>query len=174
VTVGICCLSIFMIAIDTMVVNLALPLIEVPSTGWRSPPVLAASGASGAAVVLLVGWEGSCADPLIDLRVFRGLPFSGALAITASAFACLGGFLFLTTLYLQVKRHDPRRVRYREPPDMAGDRHVRIRRLAAEPGVNIRWALQAAARGLGQSEDATPFDQLLNEAEGERASMPNQ
>jgi EmrB/QacA subfamily drug resistance transporter len=76
-------------------------IIEGPSAGWRSPPVLATFGASAAALVLLVGWERRCADPLIDLRVFRSLPFSGALAITVSAFACLGGFLFLTTLYLQ-------------------------------------------------------------------------
>jgi EmrB/QacA subfamily drug resistance transporter len=76
-------------------------IIEVPSTGWRSPHVLAAFGASAAAVVLLVGWERRCANPVIDLRVFRSIRFSGALAITVSTFACLGGFLFLTTLYLQ-------------------------------------------------------------------------
>ena len=76
-------------------------IIGGPSTGWRSPPVLAMFGACAAAVVLLVGWERRCADPLIDLRVFRSIPFSGALVITVCAFACLGGFLFLTTLYLQ-------------------------------------------------------------------------
>jgi EmrB/QacA subfamily drug resistance transporter len=76
-------------------------IIEGPSTGWRSPPVLAMFGASAAAVVLLIGWERRCADPLIDLRVFRSIRFSGALAITVCTFACLGGFLFLTTLYLQ-------------------------------------------------------------------------
>jgi len=79
-------------------------IIQGPATGWRSPPVLAMFGTSGAAVVLLVCWERRCADPLIDLRVFRSIPFSGALAITVCAFACLGGFLFLTTLYLQEVR----------------------------------------------------------------------
>jgi EmrB/QacA subfamily drug resistance transporter len=76
-------------------------IIEGPSTGWRSVPILAMFGASAAAFVLLVGWERRRTDPLIDLRVFRSIPFSGALAITVGAFACLGGFLFLTTLYLQ-------------------------------------------------------------------------
>jgi EmrB/QacA subfamily drug resistance transporter len=76
-------------------------IIEGPSTGWRSAPVLAAFGASAAAVVLFVGWERRRADPLIDLRVFASIRFSGALAATVCAFACLGGFLFLTTLYLQ-------------------------------------------------------------------------
>jgi predicted MFS family arabinose efflux permease len=76
-------------------------IIEGPSIGWRSPAVLAMFGACAATVVLLVGWERRRADPLIDLRVFRSIPFSGALVITVCAFACLGGFLFLTTLYLQ-------------------------------------------------------------------------
>jgi MFS family permease len=56
---------------------------------------------SAAALVLLTGWERRRADPLIELRVFRSAPFIGALMITVAAFACLGGFLFLTTLYLQ-------------------------------------------------------------------------
>ncbi|MGY0067205.1 MFS transporter [Streptomyces sp. QTS137] len=40
-------------------------------------------------------------EPLIDLRFFRSAPFSGATVIAVSAFAALGGFLFLSTLYLQ-------------------------------------------------------------------------
>jgi MFS family permease len=45
------------------------------------------------------GWlrQGS----LIDLRFFRSAPFSGATVIAVCAFAALGGFLFLNTLYLQ-------------------------------------------------------------------------
>ena len=37
----------------------------------------------------------------IDLRFFRSAPFSGATVIAVCAFAALGGFLFLNTLYLQ-------------------------------------------------------------------------
>jgi MFS family permease len=40
-------------------------------------------------------------EPLIDLRFFRSAPFSGATIIAICAFAALGGFLFLNTLYLQ-------------------------------------------------------------------------
>ncbi|MEU5164518.1 MFS transporter [Streptomyces sp. NPDC020875] len=40
-------------------------------------------------------------EPLIDLRFFRSAPFSGATVIAIAAFAALGGFLFLNTLYLQ-------------------------------------------------------------------------
>ena len=37
----------------------------------------------------------------MDLRFFRSAPFTGATLIAVSAFAALGGFLFLNTLYLQ-------------------------------------------------------------------------
>ena len=35
------------------------------------------------------------AEPLIDLRFFASVPFSGATLIAVAAFASLGGFLFL-------------------------------------------------------------------------------
>jgi EmrB/QacA subfamily drug resistance transporter len=76
-------------------------IIEGPSAGWRSPAVLTAFAASATALLLLVSWERRRVDPLVELRVFRSARFSGALVITVCAFACLGGFLFLTTLYLQ-------------------------------------------------------------------------
>jgi EmrB/QacA subfamily drug resistance transporter len=76
-------------------------IIQGPSAGWRSAPVLALFAVAAAALVLLIGWERRRADPLIELRVFRNTAFSGAVVITVCAFACLGGFLFLTTLYLQ-------------------------------------------------------------------------
>jgi EmrB/QacA subfamily drug resistance transporter len=79
-------------------------IIEGPAQGWRSVPILAVFAASAAALAAFVTWERRRADPLIDLRVFRSVRFSGALAITVCSFACLGGFLFLTTLDLQDAR----------------------------------------------------------------------
>jgi EmrB/QacA subfamily drug resistance transporter len=76
-------------------------IIEGPSAGWLSPLIVAAFVVSAAALVLLVRWEHRRAEPLIDLRVFRSAPFTGALVITLCAFTGLGGFLFLTSLYLQ-------------------------------------------------------------------------
>jgi EmrB/QacA subfamily drug resistance transporter len=76
-------------------------IIEGPSAGWRSAPVLGVFVASAAALGAFVAWERRRAEPLIDLRVFRSVPFTGALVITVCAFTCLGGFLFLTTLSLQ-------------------------------------------------------------------------
>jgi EmrB/QacA subfamily drug resistance transporter len=76
-------------------------IIEGPSAGWRSPLILAVFAAAAAALLLLLAWERRPAEPLIDLRVFRSASFSGALVICVCVFAALGGFLFLTTLYLQ-------------------------------------------------------------------------
>ncbi|TQK44493.1 EmrB/QacA subfamily drug resistance transporter [Streptomyces sp. SLBN-118] len=56
------------------------------------------------AVVALAGlllYEPRRREPLIDLRFFRSAPFSGATVIAVCAFAALGGFLFVNTLYLQ-------------------------------------------------------------------------
>jgi EmrB/QacA subfamily drug resistance transporter len=76
-------------------------IIEGPSAGWLSPLIVGMFVASAVALVLFVGWEQRRAEPLIDLRVFRSVPFSGALVITLCAFTGLGGFLFMTSLYLQ-------------------------------------------------------------------------
>ena len=40
-------------------------------------------------------------EPLVDMRYFRSVPFSGAALIGVVALATTGGFLFLNTLYLQ-------------------------------------------------------------------------
>jgi EmrB/QacA subfamily drug resistance transporter len=79
-------------------------IIEGPSAGWRAPVIIVAFAVAAASLVALVSWERRRAQPLIDMRVFRSVPFSMALVITVSSFACLGGFLFLTTLYLQDAR----------------------------------------------------------------------
>ncbi len=51
--------------------------------------------------VALVRYELRRDEPLIEIRFFRSAPLSGASAIAVLAFAGLGGFLFLNTLYLQ-------------------------------------------------------------------------
>ena len=49
----------------------------------------------------LVAYELRRDEPLLEMRFFRSVPFSGATAIAVCAFAAQGGFLFLNTLYLQ-------------------------------------------------------------------------
>jgi EmrB/QacA subfamily drug resistance transporter len=79
--------------------SLTYAIIEAPSTPLASvaPPAVVAL----AALTGLLWYEPRRAEPLIDLRFFRSAPFSGATVIAISAFAALGGFLFLSTLYLQ-------------------------------------------------------------------------
>jgi EmrB/QacA subfamily drug resistance transporter len=79
-------------------------IIEGPKTGWTSPAILGLFGGSLACFVGLVLYELRREEPLIEMRFFRSAPFSGASAIAVLAFATLGGFLFLNTLYLQAVR----------------------------------------------------------------------
>ncbi|WP_112469896.1 MFS transporter [Streptomyces triticisoli] len=79
--------------------SLTYAIIEAPAAGLARilPFVVVAL----AAVLGLLWYEPRRTEPLIDLRFFRSAPFSGATVVAISAFAALGGFLFLSTLYLQ-------------------------------------------------------------------------
>jgi EmrB/QacA subfamily drug resistance transporter len=79
-------------------------IIEGPDAGWSSPRITGCFALSAAALAGLIRYEPRRQDPLIDLRFFRSVPFSAATVIAISAFAGLGGFLFLNTLYLQEVR----------------------------------------------------------------------
>lgn len=80
-------------------------IIEGAEAGWTSPLITGCFTAAAVAVAGLVRYERRRADPLIDMRFFRSVPFAGATVIAVSGFAALGGFLFLNTLYLQDQRH---------------------------------------------------------------------
>ncbi|MER5182179.1 MFS transporter [Streptomyces sp. NPDC002896] len=81
--------------------SLTYAIIEAPAAGLTSPLILACAAVALCALVGLLAYEPRRDEPLIDLRFFRSAPFSGAVGIAVSAFAALGGFLFLSTLYLQ-------------------------------------------------------------------------
>ena len=76
-------------------------IIEGAEAGWGSARIVGAFATSLLALGGLLAYEPRRADPLIDLRFFRSVPFSAAIATSVSAFAAFGGFLFLNTLYLQ-------------------------------------------------------------------------
>ncbi len=59
---------------------------------------------SVACAVALVLYELRRRDPLLEMRFFRSAPLAGASAIAVCLSAALGGFLFMTTLYLQQVR----------------------------------------------------------------------
>ncbi|MGW7128904.1 MFS transporter [Streptomyces bobili] len=79
--------------------SLTYAIIEAPEAGLGTSLPFAAVAL--AALLGLLRYEPRRDEPLIDLRFFRSAPFSGATVIAVSAFAALGGFLFLSTLYLQ-------------------------------------------------------------------------
>ena len=85
----------------TMLASLIYAIIEAPGAGWTSARTLGFFSVAAAAFTGLIYWEPRRDEPLIDLRFFRSAPFSGATVIAVCAFAALGGFLFLNTLYLQ-------------------------------------------------------------------------
>ncbi|MGW4730600.1 MFS transporter [Streptomyces shenzhenensis] len=78
---------------------LTYAIIEAPHAGAGT--VLPFAAVALIALLGLLRYEPRRPEPLIDLRFFRSAPFSGATVIAISAFAALGGFLFLSTLYLQ-------------------------------------------------------------------------
>lgn len=81
--------------------SLVYAIIEGPQHGWGSAEILGLFALSAVALTSLILYEPRRNEPLLDLRFFRSAPFSGAAVIAISAFAALGGFLFLNTLYLQ-------------------------------------------------------------------------
>ncbi|MGW7515049.1 MFS transporter [Streptomyces sp. NPDC054796] len=72
--------------------------------GWTSPLILGCFAVSACALVSLVLYERRREEPLIDLRFFHSVPFTGATFTAVTAFSALAGFLFLNTLYLQNDR----------------------------------------------------------------------
>jgi EmrB/QacA subfamily drug resistance transporter len=84
--------------------SLTYALIEGPAYGWGSVRILSLLAVAVIALAVFLGYEPRRREPLVDLRFFRSLPFSGATLIAVSAMGALGGFLFLNTLYLQEVR----------------------------------------------------------------------
>jgi EmrB/QacA subfamily drug resistance transporter len=81
--------------------SLTYSIIEGPSAGWLSGQSAALFGLAALALAVLLPYEARRREPLLELRFFRSVPFSSASVIAICAFAALGGFLFLNTLYLQ-------------------------------------------------------------------------
>ena len=90
-----CALS--MAALTTLVWG----IIEAPVRGWGDAAVISAFLL---AVVLLFGfavWERRCAQPMLDVQLFREPRFSAASAAIALAFFAMFGTVFFLTQYLQ-------------------------------------------------------------------------
>jgi EmrB/QacA subfamily drug resistance transporter len=84
-----------------LLASLTYAIIEAPSRGWTSSLILAVFAVSALSLLAFLAREARVHEPLVDLRFFRSVPFASATVIAAAAFAGLGGFLFLNTIYLQ-------------------------------------------------------------------------
>ena len=84
--------------------TLTYAIIEAGDAGWSSTQVRASAIIAVAAGIGFVARERRAPEPLIDLRFFRSVPFTGATLTAIAAFTALGGFLLVTNLYLQGDR----------------------------------------------------------------------
>ncbi|MGW0367131.1 MFS transporter [Streptomyces sp. NPDC002990] len=111
-------------------------IIEGPSLGWTSPPVLAAFAAAAVLNSCFLLWQARCPQPMLPLHFLRDMRISGsALALSLMAFALLGA-LFVLTLYLQgILGYTPQQAGIRTLP------------LAAALAVGAVTALPLLARG---------------------------
>jgi EmrB/QacA subfamily drug resistance transporter len=87
-----------------MLATLTFGVIEGPTDGWGSVTIVGCFAAAAIACASLITVERRRFQPLLEVRFFRSAPFSGASVIAVLAFAGMGGFLFLNTLYLQDTR----------------------------------------------------------------------
>jgi EmrB/QacA subfamily drug resistance transporter len=79
-------------------------LIEGPRIGWSSPPALGGYALVAAAIAGFARVEARRADPLMDLALFRRVPFAAAVFGAVLVFVGLNATLLLGTLYLQHAR----------------------------------------------------------------------
>jgi len=84
-----------------MMVSVTYGIIEGPGAGWGSALIVGCFVLGAVALAGLLIYEPRREEPLLDLRLFRSAPFTGATVIAVCAFGALAGFLFLTTIYLQ-------------------------------------------------------------------------
>ncbi|XVV09234.1 MFS transporter [Actinoplanes sp. CA-131856] len=92
------------IIVLVLLASVTYGIIEGPGSGFTSPEILGCFLLGAAALAALLIYEPRRTEPLIELKFFRSVPFSGATLIAVSAFGSLAGFLFLNTLYLQDTR----------------------------------------------------------------------
>jgi EmrB/QacA subfamily drug resistance transporter len=85
----------------TGLIALAWAVIEAPSDGWTSGPVLAAFALALVALGAFVQRQRRIREPLLDVGLFRNPRFSAASSTVMVLFFALFGFLFLATQYLQ-------------------------------------------------------------------------
>jgi EmrB/QacA subfamily drug resistance transporter len=76
-------------------------LIEGPTKGWTSTPVLGAFVGGITLLAVFLWWERTTPTPMLDINFFRNRRFSAASAAITLTFMALMGMIFGLTQYLQ-------------------------------------------------------------------------
>jgi EmrB/QacA subfamily drug resistance transporter len=82
-------------------------IIQSTSLGWTSPLIVGLLAVAALGVAGIGGYEPRRTDPLLELRLFRSVPFTSAIVMALFALCGFGAFLFVTTQYLQDVRGLP-------------------------------------------------------------------
>jgi predicted MFS family arabinose efflux permease len=82
-------------------------IIESASLGWTSPLIVGLLAVAALGVAGILRYEPRRADPLLELRLFRSVPFTSAIVMALFALCGFGAFLFVTIQYLQNVRGLP-------------------------------------------------------------------
>jgi EmrB/QacA subfamily drug resistance transporter len=83
---------------------LVYAITESRVLGWTSPVIIGLLVVAALGVAGLAVHEPRRADPLLELRLFRSIPFTAAIVTAMFGLCGFGAFLFLTTQYLQEVR----------------------------------------------------------------------
>jgi EmrB/QacA subfamily drug resistance transporter len=89
------------VLVMALLATLTFAIIESPRSGWSSAAAVIPLVVAAACLLGLLAYEPRRAEPLIEFRFFRSVPFAGATLTAVCAFGGYSGFLFLNTLYLQ-------------------------------------------------------------------------
>jgi EmrB/QacA subfamily drug resistance transporter len=76
-------------------------IIEAPSHGWTSMPIVVAFLLAAVILIAFVTWELRSNHPMLDVRFFKNPRFTAASSAISLVFFALFGSLFIVTLYLQ-------------------------------------------------------------------------
>jgi len=76
-------------------------VIEGPTRGWGTGPVLGAFALGAAVLAGFMTWELNYSSPMLDVRFFQNRRFSAASGAITLTFMALFGAIFLLTQYLQ-------------------------------------------------------------------------
>lgn len=77
-------------------------LLAAPTAGWLSAPVLVGLAVTGLLLTGTVTWLRRARHPLLDVSLFSGSRFSGALLVILFGYFAFSGSSFVTQQYLQL------------------------------------------------------------------------